>query len=428
MLGRNRPRSPLAATYYWTGEAHCPIRTCRPRHPGTVRSVSELESSSVQSEAETVAEATAAGPRVRVPGTNDWQPLAQAESPAWAVFEAVGLASYHSENLVVLLGLGTSLGLSGRQGKAPSMRDLFDRVRQLEGYDLAKELARTAVSQGDVEALLSACQMHLELTGDVNTKRFLSAAEDVVLAACSFVDESTDLATHEAFLRKVGRRPTRLSRAKFFTTNYDLAIERAAQATRFTLLDGFGPTAGNLFDGGNFDLDVVRRAADGSLQLAPNVVQLYKLHGSVDWDETNEGVRRHPTPETPVLIYPSNMKYQQSYRPPYLESMARLQMTLRQPETTVIVAGFGFNDSHIVGPILAAVRSNVSLRLIVVDPGLPSSTNEHVNTLIRLSDARDERILLFAGKFDEFTAYLPDMAPQDAHELHDERFRTAANR
>lgn len=373
------------------------------------------------------AASSAPGPHVRVPGSKEWVSLVEADGPAWSVFESVGLASYRSENLVVLLGLGTSLGLEGRAGNAPTMGDLFAKVAQLDGYDHAATLAPLAVENGDVEALLSACQMHLELTDHTETKSFLAAAERVVLASCGFVDESTDLTTHEAFLRKVGRRATRLSRTKFFTTNYDLAIERAAQATRFTLLDGFGPTAGGLFDGGNFDLDIVRRAADGSLQLAPNVVQLYKLHGSVDWNETSQGVRRNPVPETPVLIYPSNMKYQQSYRPPYLESMARFQMTLRQPETTVIVAGFGFNDAHIVGPILAAVRSNVSLRIVVVDPGLPTSKNEHMQTLIRLSDAGDERILLFAGTFADFTAHLPDMAPQDAHEAHDQRFRNASS-
>lgn len=381
----------------------------------------------VEASADGAGTAAASGPWVRVPGTKEWQALAEAESRAWSVFETVGLASYRSESLVVLLGLGTSLGLKGASGTAPTMGDLFNAVKELEGFSEASNLAPAAVAASDVEALLSASQMHVDLTDDTTTKAFLTAAEAVVLAACSFVDESTDLGTHEAFLRKVGRRATRLSRTRIFTTNYDLAIERAAQATRFTLLDGFGPTAGGLFDGGNFDLDVVRRAADGTLQLAPNVIQLYKLHGSVDWDETAEGVRRTPTPATPVLIYPSSMKYQQSYRPPYLESMARFQMTLRQPETTVVVAGFGFNDAHVVGPILAAVRSNVSLRLIVVDPALQQTQNEHVQTLIRLSDARDERILLFAGTFDQFTARLPDMAPQDAHEAHDERFRGASS-
>lgn len=366
------------------------------------------------------------GPFVRVPGEKAWQSIRESEGRAWSLFESVGLASYRSENLVVLLGLGTSLGLKGGRGSAPTMSDLFSRVKTLDGYDHAAELAPQAAEAGDVEALLSACQMHLGLTENELTKQFLNAAEAVVLEACSFVDDTTDLDTHEAFLRKVGRRATRLARTRMFTTNYDLAIERAAQATRFTLLDGFGPTAGGLFDGGNFDLDVVRRAPDGTLQLAVNVVQLYKLHGSVDWNETVDGVRRDPNPANPVLIYPSSMKYQQSYRLPYLESMARFQMTLRQPETTVIVAGFGFNDAHVVGPLLSAVRSNVSLRLIVVDPVLRDTKNKHLLTLTRLADARDERILLFAGTFAEFAAHLPDMAPQDAHEAHGERIRDAS--
>jgi SIR2-like domain len=368
-----------------------------------------------------------AGPLVRVPGVAKWQPLSVADgSDAWAWFEAVGLMSYRTEHLVVLMGLGTSLGLRGTHGAAPTMSDLFGRVEGLEGFGQAAKFAPTALADRDVEALLSACQMHVDLHGDKATAEFLKAAEQEVREACDFVDESTDLSTHEALLRKLGRRATRLSRAKVFTTNYDLAVERAAQRTRFTLLDGFGPTAGGLFDGGNFDLDVVRRTPDGTLQLAPNVIQLYKMHGSVDWSETDEGVRRQVPPLKPVLVYPSSMKYQQSYRPPYLESMARFQMTLRQPETTVIVIGFGFNDAHIVGPVMSAVRSNVSLRIIVADPKLSSAPNAAMSTLIRLSDARDERLLLVAGTFADFTSSLPDMAPPDAHEAHEERLRAVS--
>ena len=71
-------------------------------------------------------------------------------------------------------------------------------------------------------------------------------------------------------------------------------------------------------------------------------------------------------------------------------------------------------------PIFAAVRSNVSLRLIVVDPALKATENEHMSTLIRLCDARDERILLFQDL--RFTAGA-DHTSQDAHEAHEERFR-----
>ncbi|MDN5745536.1 MAG: hypothetical protein L0H31_10500, partial [Nocardioidaceae bacterium] len=61
------------------------------------------------------------------------------------------------------------------------MSDLLVSVKTLDGYDRAAELAPTAIEAGDVEALLSACQMHVGLTDDEVTKRFLDAAEAVVL-------------------------------------------------------------------------------------------------------------------------------------------------------------------------------------------------------------------------------------------------------
>ena len=61
------------------------------------------------------------------------------------------------------------------------MGGLFSRQwRRSRGTEHAAALAPPAVENGDVEALLSACQMHLELTGEGGARRFLAAAEAVV--------------------------------------------------------------------------------------------------------------------------------------------------------------------------------------------------------------------------------------------------------
>lgn len=48
---------------------------------------------------------------------------------------------------------------------------------------------------------------------------------------------------------------------------------------------------------------------------------------------------------------------------------------MREPNTCLIVAGFGFNDDHLSEHILAAVKSNPHLKLIVVDYCAEDSTN-----------------------------------------------------
>lgn len=333
-----------------------------------------------------------------------------------------------TDQLVILAGLGASLGLlrSTLEGgtedvAAPTMGALFTEVAKLNGFDKASVIAPDATGRRDVEGLLSACQFQIALNADPDIVRFVGEAEAVILDLCSFIDGTTDLMAHEVFLRKIARRQTRLSRTQVFTTNYDLAFEQAAERIRFHVIDGFGFGNQGAFDGNTFDMDIVRRRRGESLMLEPNVFHLLKLHGSVDWDEHDGEVRRVSKPENPVLIYPSQDKYQLSFRPPYLESMSRFQIALRQPDVTLIVVGFGFNDAHIVAPIEAAIRSNVGLRVVVVGPELSTTENETVHRLQKLLASGDRRITLIETTFREFSSLLPDISPPDDRELHDVR-------
>ena len=90
---------------------------------------------------------------------------------------------------------------------------------------------------------------------------------------------------HEAFLRRIARRPARLPRTQLYTTNYDLAFETAASRTGFAVIDGFSHTAPQRFDSGYFDVDLAlrdRQRAASAVEWMPNVLQLLKLHGSVE--------------------------------------------------------------------------------------------------------------------------------------------------
>lgn len=60
---------------------------------------------------------------------------------------------------------------------------------------------------------------------------FVERTEKTLIESCRFVRPELSLERHEAFLRKVGRRSTRLPRMKLFTTNYDTAFEVAASRT-----------------------------------------------------------------------------------------------------------------------------------------------------------------------------------------------------
>ncbi|SDL18433.1 SIR2-like domain-containing protein [Arthrobacter sp. ov407] len=337
------------------------------------------------------------------------------------------LRAINSDSLVVLTGLGTSLGIPKiGDRKAPTMWNLWQKVQSLPTFAAAtKDLSRDLIESENIEHLLSHIQARLSVyEANINLGSFLNEAESVILEACSFVDDATSLDMHQMFLRKIGRRSSRLQRTKLFTTNYDLAFEVAAARSRFHLIDGFGLAAHREFDGTAFDIDFVRRGPNDRLVLEENVLHLLKLHGSVDWERNGAAAKRiEGRPNDPVLIYPAANKYQMSFRQPYLEMMSRFQMALRLPNVALLVVGFGFNDEHIAAPIEAAVRSNVGLRLLVVDPAIRNEAkrSQSIAWLEKLAMDGDHRLTLIDGTFNDLVRLMPDASEFDERQAHAER-------
>ena len=50
--------------------------------------------------------------------------------------------------------------------------------------------------------------------------------------------------------------------------------------------------------------------------------------------------------------YPRYSKFESSFDQPFIELMSRFQLSLREPNTGLIVVGFGFNDHHMAEPIM----------------------------------------------------------------------------
>lgn len=363
-------------------------------------------------ERETVASAFLA------PGTVAWRKLvaengADKDKQAKDELKNVLLASLQMQHLVVLAGSGCSQSAGG-----PSMQDLWNgavgavpdsatRTAKLVNHDLKDQ---------NIEAFLSRAEAFLQVMPDPVVSEFLNSSKQVILDKCSAFLDPKRLETHKTFLHRLSRRRVRDHRLRVFTTNYDLCFEHAAAELGGVALDGFSFTAPRRYDPRFFGYDIIRRPRgnDDLGHYLEGVFLLYKLHGSVNWARGQEGrisEKDKPAPAEACLIYPATGKYQQSFVQPHLESMAQYLAAVREPNTCLLAVGVGFNDDHLAEPLLAAVKSNPHLRLIIADleaETKASSGSRYWKQFAQLS-ARGEDVWFIQASFDDLAQIVPDL-------------------
>ncbi|WP_159008525.1 SIR2 family protein [Bradyrhizobium sp. S69] len=361
----------------------------------------------------------------------------------------------NASNLLVLTGAGSSYCAKTHNGQsAPSMAALWDAVEAAATTETFNEIVslipNAATLNKNIEKLLTLCKLYSTLFNDATAAKiaaFVDVAEKAILKRVDFVTASTELGSHRNLIRKIARRSVRKPRAKIFTTNYDLCFEAAAREQQFVVIDGFSHSIPQTYDRAHFSYDIVRRENDTDPpDYIESVFHLYKLHGSIDWRRKQQTILRSTDPSigSPVLIYPRDSKFQEAFDAPYLDMMGAFQSALREPDTAIIISGFGFNDDHLAMPVMAAIEANMSLRVIVCDvsfladsalEGVPpphvapltspmrTVGNQYFEKLKNLVAIGDQRIMLLNGRFEDMAHALPDLVAQTERERHLDRMQ-----
>ncbi|MGE8163749.1 SIR2 family protein [Paraburkholderia sp. NPDC080076] len=284
-------------------------------------------------------------------------------------------AALQYTNVGFFAGSGTSLGVAN----GPSMWKLWTTAmctdasgKQLknDAEQVCERIRYSERENPNIEHFLSQCDAYLAFSADAQVESFLTSVKALILELCSafLTSEGSDISAYRYLLQKLARRRVRDPRLKVFTTNYDMCFETAASDLGITVVDGFSYARNRRFDGRHFNYDIVRRDADRH-EYVEGVFHLHKLHGSVSWERKGNDVFEvgSPMAEKACLIYPAKGKYQQAFLQPHLELLSRFLDFLRQPNTCLITAGFGFNDDHLSEPIFSAIQANPSLKLILTD-------------------------------------------------------------
>lgn len=337
------------------------------------------------------------------------------------------LSALQMPNLMILAGSGTSLG----EVNGPSMSDLWKATTKQKFTFEQKENGETKTHEIDpeeiikivkyesgdenIEALLTNCESYLQVESDPKVRAFLVEAKKIILDACSTFLKDENLGGHRVFLHRLSKRRVRDPRLKIFTTNYDLCFERAAALQGLIILDGFSFVHPRRYDPNFFNYDIVRRSqkSDDSTNFLEGVVQLFKLHGSVNWERNNNAVMEkiEPNPENACIIYPAQGKYQQSYIQPHLELFSQFLSSLRNPNTCLIISGFGFNDDHLSEPIISAIDTNPHLKIIIADYKAEDSLNSGNKYWQKLKKraANGEDVWFVNASFKKFAEIIPDL-------------------
>jgi hypothetical protein len=219
-----------------------------------------------------------------------------------------------------------------------------------------------------------------------------------------------NLRFHEEFLRRILLRSTTLPRAKIFTLNYDLLIERALDNLGVLYFDGFLGTINRTLrtESYHYDLYYPGETTEGRVSRVDRVLHLYKLHGSINWRRrsttASDVIISHADPaETEygdVMIYPSPLKVTEMNGYPYSEMFRHFSSHIHQPQSVLVTVGYSFQDSHINRLIYQAL-SIPSFVLIVVIPEIaapePGKVGGPAHEIWRLKELKSKRILIVTG-------------------------------
>lgn len=348
-----------------------------------------------------------------------------------------------SENLIVLTGAGASISATAGAG-GKSMNELWTLVKdkideeEADAFDQIKALVSYPSNQKDLEVLLSRLQS-VKVAKEINNEdvtildNAILKIEKIIEEACTF-DIPLDL-PHTEFLRKLLKaRQKTAPRLKVFTLNYDTCFEQAADKVNAVLIDGFSFNQNGKFKSTNFDLDIVYREQSrihNEENFFNKVLHLYKIHGSIDWMKPDPSTgeiskKKSGTAGNSLLIYPNSSKFENSYQMPFFEMISRFQIALRTKNTTLFIIGYGFNDGHINRIINEALRTNINLKIIVVnnsiketDPACPFR-----EVLFQVVERGNTGLILIADTFASFTMHLPAVPFPDKEEERDSQFNS----
>lgn len=295
---------------------------------------------------------------------------------------------FQSDHLSLLAGSGLTTAVhylaSGRQAVGMGTAD-FKNFKDKINNAAQKSAEKTGRKKGNLEDQLRSANELLRgfeiLEQDTDAKtlkeEIVAALEifsqailknEAVIAGAEESKREAAFNTLVTFLMSFASRSGTRDRLNIFTTNYDRLIEAGAELAGLHLLDRFVGQLMPIFRSSRLDLDMHYNPPGirGEPRYLEGVARFAKLHGSIDWVQAGDDIRRMGLPfgaeslapylrapgldkatSHELMVYPNAAKDRESADYPYVELFRDFAAAVCRPNSTLVTYGYGFGDEHI---------------------------------------------------------------------------------
>lgn len=270
---------------------------------------------------------------------------------------AMGLSAKlatRSRHVCAFLGAGVS-----KTCGLPDLEELQSYVlKNLENRN--KDAVRHLLKNNNLEGVLSRLRRISALISGQEKVDGLTArkAKELDVDICRLIVKALSVGSEETSpvdcLAAWAGRADYHQPLELFTVNYDLLLETALEKMRIPYFDGF---VGALE--ARFHTELAESLPRSDAESMPAFfVRLWKLHGSVNWawndDQQIVRLGRPVSKDLAAAIYPSDAKYEESRRIPFVVLQDLLRRALYQHETLMLISGYSFADDHLNEQLFSA--------------------------------------------------------------------------
>lgn len=274
---------------------------------------------------------------------------------------------------LIILGSGASVPFG-----LPSMWKLGEYLKNTLHFDNDIDNAQLEVFKKNLE---DSNDLEKALLGIQLNDNVLRA---VIEATWNLIAEA-DLQAYEQFVLKGKEVPlvilmkhllsTTNRKLSIVTTNYDRIAEYSASTAEAFICTGYSQNYIGHFS------DNIHTNALSNVKGYSGQVNIWKVHGSLDWFETPSKENIHlplrkdiPQDYKPLIVTPGLSKYAETHNEPYRTIFAQADTEIQNANGYLCI-GYGFNDVHVQPKLIQQIKTKP---IIVITKELTPKTKETI--------------------------------------------------